>query len=69
MKIKRIKLNKNFGLTFTRCGLIDGGKGYKFINISLQKILKNHNETLLSFNIKDFNLIKFKNPIINKNFT
>ena len=68
MIVKRIKLNKNFELTFIRCGLIDGGKGHKFIDISLQKILKNHNKTLFSFNIKDFNLIKFKDSAIDSNF-
>jgi len=68
MIVKRIKLTKNLEFTFIRSGLIEGGKGYKFISISLQKILKNHNKTLLRFNVKDFNLIKFKNQTIDSNF-
>ena len=59
MRIKRIKLNKKLHISFIRGGLLDGGKGWSYIQISLNKTAKNHYATIFSFNIKDFNLLKF----------
>jgi hypothetical protein len=62
MRIKRIKLNKKLHISFIRSGLLDGGKGWSFVQISLNKTVKNHYEnhykTIFNFNIKDFNLLK-----------
>ena len=42
MRIKRIKLNKKLHISFIRGGLLDGGKGWSYIQISLNKTAKNH---------------------------
>ena len=67
MRIKRIKINKKYIISFVRSGLIDGGEGWDYINISLRKIAKTSAETyhekIFCFNIKDFNLIKFNTSV------
>jgi|DEB0MinimDraft_6_1074348.scaffolds.fasta_scaffold291113_2 hypothetical protein len=64
MRIKRIKLNKKLHISFIRSGLLDSGKGWDYIRISLNKrVNKNHYQTIFSFYIKDFNLLKFKTSV------
>ena len=56
LKIK--KLFKNYVLILSRFGCIDGGKGFKYLNICFSKEVEDHRERIFSFNIKDYGLIK-----------